>query len=189
MPYLFAVLALAPAAMSARVIARSPWYAAQSNAVEPSRDVSLTLALLAINARTEARSARLAASTRGLSPAAFRLSPPANAAASSVVNRNLVRVRILAPPFSQVATNALSTNAYTGSPREGSRWAILHPKTRSPRVQLAQFGRNFQPRLARAIKDSSNPNYGHDSATRLTVDTLMPFAPPAPIRIPVTAMR
>jgi hypothetical protein len=87
--------------MSARAIATSEWYAAQSSAVEPSRDGSLTFARLAISARTAWTLPSLAAATTGFSPAASPQPVESTVTSdSNDIHRNPeVRwVRILAPP-------------------------------------------------------------------------------------------
>jgi hypothetical protein len=49
--------------------------------------------------------------------------------------------------------------------------------------------RRSQTNFQRVFDYHREANYGHFGATRFTVVTLMPSAPPSPIRSPLTAMR
>src|SRR5216110_3273443 len=88
--------------MSARAISRLEWYVAQRMGVDPSSACSLTVACLAISARTAGRSPLSAAATSEFSPAACprregRTARSDNADISSHLEVRLVR--IFPPPL------------------------------------------------------------------------------------------
>src|SRR6476620_9208255 len=148
---------------------------AHSSAVEPSRAGSLTLTRLASCARTACTSSLFAALTSaGSAPAACPTIAEITKPLARVVGRSQRSVRRvhIVRPTSFIGAQT-GTPAGTAGP---ANLPILHPVDEfSP----ANFG--LRPGAADAYKQLS--------VSRLTVVTLIPSAPPAPRRMPLTESR